>query len=117
MHYVNHVSPVMDLTDTSEVFEFSCEGYDGIQFGLEYDTGTPSACYIQLQLSSNGRQYDIAKTLKSDGTLAAITFVDETLREFNTQGKDICAKMGRIKVKTAESAAATGRVTVYLRGR
>ena len=111
------VSPVIDLTDTSAYFQFDTAGASHIQFGLDYVTGTPSACYIQLQVSSNGRNFDIAKTRKySDDTLAAITFIDETLREFNTQGKEICAKTCRIKVKTAESAAATGRITVYLSG-
>lgn len=109
------ISPLLDLTDTDEVFEFNTEGATAIQFGLEYATGSPSACYIQLQTSSNGRNFDVAKTRKySDDSLAAITFIDETLREFNTHGRPLCAKVCRIKVKTAESAAATGRVSVYL---
>jgi len=111
------VSPVLDLRDTASYFEFNTAGASHIQFGLEYVTGTPSTCYIQLQVSSNGRNFDIAKTRKySDDSLAAITFIDETLREFNTQGKEICAKTCRIKVKTAETGAATGRITVYLTG-
>ena len=113
--YQTLVSPLLDLTDTSSVFEVDTQGATSIQFGLEYATGTPSACYIQLQVSSNGRNFDVAKTRKySDDSLAAITFIDETLREFNTQGKPICAKTCRIKVKTAESLAATGYITVYL---
>ena len=108
------VSPLLDLTSTSSEFEFSTEGYNYISFGLDYATGSPSACYIQLQVSSNGRNYDIAKTYSTGSSLSVITFIDETLREFNTQGKHITAKACKIKVKTAESAAATGYITVYL---
>jgi hypothetical protein len=111
------VSDVIDLTDTAEYFEFDTQGFTTISFGVEYSTGTPSACYVQLQYSSNGRDFDIAKTRKySDDSLAAISFIDETLREFQTHGRPISHKVCRIKVKTAESAAATGRITVYLGG-
>ena len=113
--YQTLISPLLDLTDTSESFEFDTQGATAIQFGLEYATGTPSACYVQLQVSSNGRNFDIAKTRKySDDSIAAITFIDETLREFNTQSRPLCAKTCKLKIKTAESAAATGYITVYL---
>lgn len=112
--YRSFVSPLLDLTDTNSEFVINTEGATAIQFGLEYLTGTPAACYVQLQVSSNGRNFDIAKTLKSDGTLAAIAFIDETLREFNTQGRPLCAHTCKLKIKTAESAAATGFITGYL---
>ena len=114
-NYKTVFSDVVDLTDTTAYFEFDTEGYTGISFAIEYVTGTPSACYVQLQYSVNGRDFDIAKTRKySDDSLAAITFIDETLREFQTHGRPIAHKKCRLKIKTAESAAATGILTAFL---
>ena len=42
------VSDVIDLTDTAEYFEFDTQGFTTISLGVEYSTGTPSACYVKL---------------------------------------------------------------------
>ena len=109
------VSDVLDLDTTASEFEFSTSGYSRVSWEVVYATGTPSVLYTRLLVSAGGTNFQIAKTVKADATgVVAVGWVDEVIRNFSTFGKDITATTCKIKVKTAESLAATGRIHVYL---
>lgn len=109
------VSDVLDLDTTASEFEFSTSGYSRVSWEVVYATGTPSVLYTRLLVSATGTDFQISKTVKADGSgVVAVGWVDEAGRDSSTFGKDITATTCKIKVKTAETLAATGRIHVYL---
>jgi hypothetical protein len=109
------VSPTLDLESTASEFQFSTSGYSRVSWEVVYATGTPVTMYTRLLVSATGSNFQIAKTVKADGSgITVVAWVDEVIRNFSTYGKDITATTCKIKVKTAENAEATGKIHVYL---